>query len=141
MSMDSDHSILADLERASSLDDVTRVYQYWLNWGNDDEVGWEIKSKIAKLKAEEMKPELERQQQQEAAEWQSICQKIAARRAQFTPSQFQPGHAVRCLMTDCQFTGKVGIVEAAINNLCVTVRFEQGCLNTSDQKLERVRPE
>jgi hypothetical protein len=53
MSMDSDHDILFRLEQASSLDEVMEVYKFWLNWGNDDEVGDEIRQRISKLRAEE----------------------------------------------------------------------------------------
>jgi hypothetical protein len=41
-------------------------------------------------------------------------------------------------MKDCQHTGEIGTVERVVNHLCVTVRFTQGSLTTSDQKLERV---
>jgi hypothetical protein len=64
MSMDSDHRYLQELEQASSLDELTQLYRSWRNWGDDDEVGDAILRRIAELRAEEMKPQLEREKKQ-----------------------------------------------------------------------------
>jgi hypothetical protein len=68
MSMDSDHHILSRLQKAESLGEVLQVYEHWRNWGNDDEVGDEIRQKISVLRAKEIQPQLVVKKQQEEAE-------------------------------------------------------------------------